>query len=244
MASPHQQVKQLTILCGFVIVSAITAIAQPSLTLNVGPVSCSDGPDQYGLNATWPLASNPGDSQQITFYSGGTGLLTKLGLMWEVSNHFAAGLIYQNIQWTLTENQRKSDISSIGVEFRVNFSGSDKKIVPYFQGAYLFSNSNAVQQSQATGIGSQVQPSFSSAQSTSVGFGADLGIEFKITQSWGLQLTGGLHGIEAVSNDTFVKSLDYGVTVAKPQGFNGVFFIAFTGGVKYYFGRGVKKRDF
>jgi hypothetical protein len=236
-------VKKIILISGFVMVTSIQAFTQPSVSLNIGPIFGADGPDAYGLKNTWPSSGNT-DSKPITFFSGGTGLLAKLGLMWEVSDHFAAGLIFQTIQWSLDENKRKSDMVSIGAEFRVNFSSSRNTVVPYFQGAFLFSNSNHLQQDQATGIASQVQPAFSVNQSTSVGFGADVGVEFKLTKALGLQIAGGLHGTEALKDNEFVKALNYGSGVEQPQSIDGVFFYVFNGGIKYYMGRGGKKRDF
>jgi hypothetical protein len=57
---------------------------------------------------------------------------------------------------------------------------------------------------------------------------------------------GGFHGYQ-LADDNFAKNnlaISYGTGVQSPQGIDGTFFIQFSGGLKYYFGRQKKKRDF
>lgn len=216
-------------------------MAQFSFSVNVGTVIANEGDDPYSLKNTWPPASNPG-SESIVFYEGGTGTTIKLGGMWEVSEIFSAGLVYRMVSWNLEHSHRSSDVNSIGAQFRINFGSNSNKVVPFFQGAYYFSNSSTLTQNQAT-QGSQTQPAFSITQKTSVGFDADLGIEFKLGKSFGIQLTAGYGGTQATDPDLVVSYLDYGAYAA-PKNIDGVFNFAFSGGLKYYTGRSAKQRDF
>ena len=76
-------------------------------------------------------------------------------------------------------------------------------------------------------------------------------VEIKLTDAFRLLLMGGLHGVEwsvkqgnAVAGTLNSGTLNYGAAYVTPNGFDGVFFAQFGGGVKYYLGKGKKKRDF
>lgn len=201
----------------------------------------NEGNDPYALKSTWQPVGGSNSSESLSFYAGGTATVLKLSAMWDVSEIFSAGLAYRIVGWNLGENHRSSDMNSFGVQFRINFSSNTNKIVPFFQGSYYFINNNTLTQNQAAS-GSQVQPAFILSQKTSIGFDADLGIEFKLGKSFALQATAGFGGTQATDPDLTV-TLDYG-SYQSPTHIDGVFSYAFTGGIKYYTGRGAKKRDF
>lgn len=235
--------KHFILLTSLALVAAVRTVAQPSFSLNVGTFVAAEGDDPYSLKSIWvPISgNNSSQDQSLRFYAGGTGTAIKISAMWEVSEIFSAGLAYKMVKWNMEEDYRSSDINSIGGQFRINFTSNTRKVVPFFQGAFYFINNSTLTQEQAT-KGPQTQPAFSFSASTSIGFDADLGIEFKMGKSWALLLTGGFGGTQATDPDLTVN-LDYGAYYG-PNSVEGVFNYAFTGGIKYYTGRGSKKRDF
>lgn len=198
-----------------------------------------DGNDPYALSATWPTPGNETE-QGIAFFAGATGLHLKGVLGWEISDHFSAGITFQMLNVSNPANFRKADITSIGGQFRVNFSSSQNQWIPFFQGAFYFSNSQKYTQDQATN-GSQTQPAISASGTTSIGFNADLGLEYLVTKSIGVQLTAGFSGLQPI--DEVPAGVSYSPYYT-PVHFNGGFYFSVCGGIKYYFGRGGKKRDF
>jgi len=236
-------VKQVFLLTGLVFLSMLQTAAQPSFFLNIGTLVAAEGDDPFRLQNTWTPLSGTGSNTSggMVFYEGGTATVIKLSAMWDVSEIFSAGLAYKMIKWNLEHNYRSSDMNCLGAQFRVNFTKNSNKVIPFFQGAFYFSNNNTLTQQQAT-EGSQTQPAFNISTSTGIGFDADLGIEFKIGKSWGAQLTAGYGGTQA-TDPSLVMNLDYGAYIG-PTNIDGVFNYAFTGGIKYYTGRGSKKRDF
>ncbi len=177
----------------------------------------------------------------MRFFSKGTGSFVKFTAMWEVSEIFSAGLTYRMAKWNMDENFRNATINSLGGLFRVNFTSNTKKVVPFFQGTFYFTNSNTMTQQQATN-GAQTQPAFNLSVSTSIGFEMDLGVEFKVGRSLGLQVTAGYGGVQATDPD-LVVNFNYSPYYS-PQHIDGVFNYGFSAGLKYYTGRGSKKRDF
>ena len=107
-------------------------------------------------------------------------------------------------------------------------------------------NKNSQNSATSTKYPAQTQPAYEASFSTNLGIGGDLGLEIKLTDAFRLLLMGGLHGVEwSVKQGTAVAgTLNYGAAYATPNGFDGVFFTQFVGGVKYYLGKGKKKRDF
>lgn len=176
------------------------------------------------------------------YFAGSTGLHLKAGLGWEITDHFSAGLAFQMMNLSSSENFRTADITSLGVQIRVNFSSSENKLVPFFQGAYYFSNAQSYEQKQATNAsGTQTQPAFTASGNTSVFFNADFGLEYKLSKSMGLQFTAGFNGLQPI--DEVPAGVDYS-PYANPKHFGGGFSVSLAAGIKYYFGRGDKKRDF
>lgn len=231
--------KLLLLTVGFVSF-AFTSLAQPSITLSVGSALTFGDDDTYSLTkGTFP---NPGTQTEdgIGFFSGMSGLHLKAGVGWEISDHFSAGLAFQMLNLTSEENFRTADITSLGVQFRVNLSSSQKQWVPFLQGAYYFSNAQTYDQKQTT-QGTLTQPAIAATGSTSLGFNFDFGLEYKIMKSMGLQFTVGLNGVDPIPD--VPAGTDYSPYYT-PEHFNGGLSMTFAGGIKYYFGRGDKKRDF
>jgi len=210
-------------------------------------VVAAEGDDPFSLKNSdkWvPISgSNGSTSDPIVFFTAATGIVYKLSAMWEVGEIFSAGLAFRSIQWNMEEEHRTSDMQSLGVQFRINFASNTKKVVPYFQGAYYFSNSNYMEQAQATGSSpDKTQPAFSTSQKTSLGFDADFGLEVKVSNNLGLQFTLGFMGTQA-TEPGYELDLDYGAYQG-PSNLDGVFNYSLSTGLKYYVGRGAKKRDF
>ncbi len=215
-------------------------MAQPNLTFSAGYVMFA-GEDQYGMTKTWP---NPGNQQEdaMGYFAASTGLHLKAGLGWEITDYFSAGLAFQMMNVSSAENFRTADITSLGVQIRVNFSNSQNKLVPFFQGAYYFSNAQSYEQKSATNAaGTQTQPAFTVSGNTSTFFNADFGLEYKLSKSMGLQFTAGFNGLQPI--DEVPAGASYS-PYAQPLHFGGGFSVTLAGGIKYYFGRGSKQRDF
>jgi hypothetical protein len=240
--NPRNAVKHhlfLTVLLLFVV---FASAGQVSFSVNFGTVVAAEDDDPYSLKNTWvPISGNSSQTESMRFYSKGTGTLIKFTGMWEVSEIFSAGLTYRMVKWNMEEAHRTSDINSLGGLFRVNFTRNTKKVIPFFQGTFYFSNNNTMKQDQAT-QGSQTQPAFTLTASTSIGFDIDLGIEFKVGKAWGLQATAGYGGVQATNPDLTVN-FNYG-SYYGPKYIDGVFNYAFSVGAKYYTGRSAKQRDF
>jgi hypothetical protein len=232
--------KLLLLIVGFISLAA-ASVAQPYVTLSVGSASDLDSDDQYAMSKTWPTPGSQTDDG-LRFFSGMSGMHLKAGLGWEITDHFSAGLVYQMINFSSAENFRKADIVSLGAQFRVNFSSSQEQWVPFVQAAYYFSNSHTYDQQQATNPGgTQTQPAFHTTGTTTLAFNFDFGLEYKIMKSMGLQLTAGLNGMEPIAD--IPPGVDYSPYFT-PTRLDGGLSITFAGGIKYYFGRGGKKRDF
>ncbi len=239
--SPKSVKKTLPIAIGLAFCACVTT-AQPSLTLSVGSAAFI-GDDNFALSKTWSTPGNPSD-EVMGFFAGASGLHVKGVLAWEVSDFFSAGPAMQLLNLTSAENFRKIDIVSLGGHFRVNFSSSQKQWVPFIQGVFYFSNSQTYDQKQATNSSytpPQVQPAFNLTGTTSIAFNVDLGLEYMIMKSMGIQVTAGFNGLQPI--DEVPASVDYSPYFT-PRTFDGGFSITLAGGIKYYFGRGDKKRDF
>lgn len=227
----------------------IPASGQVSVSASIGPLGDVEHGDPYALKAQWVAksGSGPDQSTSVVFFESQTGLVKTINLMYEATPHFSVGLIFQDVDFTMEVNKRSGHSTSLGALIRVNFTSNEKKVIPFVQGAYMFTNTSTIKQELATSAiyPTQTQPAYERTASTNLGIAADLGIEFKVGKAWALQVTGGLHGIQVVPSDDgdFFKNLNYGSYVS-PSDLDGVFFLAFQGGIKYYFGKGSKKRDF
>ncbi|MDZ4715372.1 MAG: hypothetical protein SH819_07870 [Cytophagales bacterium] len=235
------------------------ARAQFSIGANFGvAVAESGGDDFFSLNKAWPTVgtgSGPSSgSGGIPIAKGGSGNVLNFNLTWEASRILGISLVYRTISLTMPENSRTAGTNSLGVQFKVNFVKNTNKVVPFFQGGFFFTNSNTLKQTLAVSsqYPTQTMPAFEKSYSTGAGFSADLGVEFKLNQSFALVVQGGLNGADYYSgDDTFAKSLNMNSSnpspnsqYISPSNFDGVFWLQATGGIKYYLGRGTKKRDF
>ncbi|MBS1976221.1 MAG: hypothetical protein JST46_02550 [Bacteroidetes bacterium] len=229
------------------------SLAQISFGFQAGAVSVTDKNDPYGLDNVWQTkttgtGTNSNNSQtdnSTQFFSGGTGSSILAHLTWEASDHIGLTLLYRTTDFKMTVNHRTATSNSLGVQFKVNFVKNTEKFVPFFQAEYMFMNSNQMTQNAATSTThpTQSQPAYSINSKTALGIGGDLGLEFKLSQSLALVVVGGFHGIQASDGSENLSSLNYGSYYAPTQ-ISGVFFAQFTGGLKYYVGKGKKKRDF
>ncbi|MBS1545556.1 MAG: hypothetical protein JST14_18100 [Bacteroidetes bacterium] len=233
----------------FLLLGSLGAFLETNAQISVGIVggvaTSADKQDPFGLNMQWAPKGNPSDSH-TQFFFGGKSTPFSMFVMWEVSPHFGIGLTYRVTNFSkgdMTTSHRNSSVNSMGIQFRINFVKNSKKVIPYMLAEYMFLNSFRVWQDQATSttFPTQVQPAFSEVYSTNVGLGGSLGVEFKASQSLGLFIQGGYNGVMA--EYSFPSALNYGNYVA-PTGLSGIWFIQFSGGVRYYLGTGGKKRDF
>ncbi len=225
---------------------ASEAKAQFSVGAHFGYAGSVDGGDAYGLNTPWPSALSGGGGSMV-FTQGGTGTSALLNLTWEATSILGISLVYHTSSQTMAESKRRMTSNSIGIQVKVNFVRNIQKVVPFFQAGYFFSNSNTVKQEAAVSskYPSQVMPAFEFKYSTTLGVSGDLGVEFKLSQPVSFVIQAGLHGVQLASEpDVNASSLDLGPSYRSPSNFDGAFWFQATGGVKYYFGKGKKKRDF
>ena len=248
------------IVCAMALLFSSSAIGQVSFGLTIGSVASTQTDDPYGLNTQWPAPASTGGSSgsgssggstgntRVVIANQGTGLSKSFFLTWEASEIFGITLVYRNIDLDMPQSARKASSNGLGLQFKLNFISNTKRVVPFFQGEFLFTNYNTISQTSATSTKypAQTQPAFDASFSTNLGIGGDLGLEIKLTDSFRLLLMGGLHGVEwtAEQGNAVAGTLNYGAAYAAPNGFDGVFFTQFVGGVKYYLGKSKKKRDF
>ena len=235
-----------------IFICAVTSgYAQISITVSGGFVSSIDKNDQYGLNVAWSgITSGGGTSGSgLVFLSGSSGGASQMNIMWEASKIFSVGFLYQRISFSTSDSKRTAAGTNLGPVIKINFARNTRKIFPFFQLAYTFSNQTILSQEKVTSTRypSEIQPSFSNqSTSTDFGFMADLGAEVRITNSFNFIFTSGLHGFQ-LADDAWAKNLlstlSYG-NYQKPDYLDGAFYIQISGGLKYYFGRQKKKRDF
>lgn len=222
--------------------------AQVSFGFQAGVISGMDGDDPYGLNKQWQAKSasiNNSNSDATKFYNGAGGSSLLFHLTWEATPHFGVTLVYRNTDFKMSANHRTASSNSLGVQIKVNFVENTKKLVPFFQAEYMFMNSNHMSQETATSTSypSQTQPAYVLNFNTNLGIGGDLGLEYKLGPSLAAVVVGGFHGVQATDGNENLSTLNYGNYVP-PTHIDGVFFLQFTGGLKYYTGRSKKKKDF
>ena len=235
-----------------------SAIGQVSFGVTIGAVTSVDHDDTYGLYRQWPAATSTSGGSgssgsstgntSVVIADQGTGLSKSFFLTWEASEIFGITLVYRNIDLNMPQSARKASSNGLGLQFKLNFISNTKTVVPFLQGEFLFANSNTISQNSATSTQypAQTQPAYEASFSTNLGIGGDLGLEIKLTDAFRLLLMGGLHGVEwtAEQGNAVAGTLNYGAAYVTPNGFDGVFFTQFGGGLKYYLGKGKKKRDF
>ncbi len=232
---------------------ALPSKAQVSFGIYAGFGNSMDKGDQYALNTAWsvippPSSNNGSSSQQIKFYDGASSSAFSANVNWEATPIFSAGLVYNNTHFTGSASHRTGSSSSLGIQLKLNFVANTRKVIPFIQAGYMFTNSNTMHQAKATStkIATQTQPAFELKSSTSLGIAADLGVEIKLSTPLSLVLLAGFRGVELTdsSSDAFIKALNYGAGFQSPSNIDGVFWIQGSIGLKYYVGVGKKKRDF
>jgi len=221
------------------------AYSQVSIGVTAG-ISQNQGPlngDPYSLTRLWPTLG--GDA--IAFCTAGSGPAFGANLMWEASKVIGVGVVYSSANLNSADHHRTMRTSSLGLQLKVNFVRNTKKVVPFLQAAYMFTNSNKMHQDKATSTiyGSQTQPSFEITSSTGYGGSADLGVEIRLSEPWALLVLAGIHEVqlESPSANNAVNALNYGSYIA-PVSVDGVVWLQGSAGLKYYFSRNSKKRDF
>ncbi|HRI79961.1 MAG TPA: hypothetical protein PLR06_10545, partial [Cyclobacteriaceae bacterium] len=115
-----------------------------------------------------------------------------------------------------------------------------------FMAGYFFSNNYSITQGQATSTvyPTQVQPAFSVTGSGNVGLLAEFGAEVRLTSSIYFIANVGGRGIDIGGSLGKPTLPSYGSGYQQPTDFDGSFFLSYNAGLKYYFGKGKKKRDF
>lgn len=222
--------------------------SQFSVTVTGGFALGQDKDDTYALDKVWPTSSGSGVSNQLVFLQGASGGVGSVVVSWEASSIFSLAAVYRSVSFSSSASDRHTQANSFGVQAKFNFIRNTKPIVPFIQTEYMFSNALKLSQGAVTSptYPNQKQPAFSNySVSTTLGIGVDLGTEIKISDPLSFIVLAGYHGIQLTNNDdkALFNSLNYG-TYLKPVSFDGVFYIQITGGMKYYFGRQKKKRDF
>ncbi len=227
----------------------VEGYSQFSVTVLGGFALDQDKDDPYSLDKVWPAPSNSGGSNQLVFLQGASGGVGAVSVFWEASSIFSLGAVYRSISFSTSSSDRHTQVTSFGVQAKFNFIKNTKPIVPFIQTEYIFSNSSKLSQGAVTSSAfpNQKQPAFSNySVSTTLGVGVDLGTEIKISDPLSFIVMGGYHGIQLTNNDdkALFNTLNYGSSYLKPGNFDGIWYLQITGGMKYYFGRQKKKRDF
>jgi hypothetical protein len=207
--------------------------------------------DDWALNSKWP-AINSGPALPLNFFTDGNGSSLAGIVTWEASQHIDLSLTFQSTHYNNHESQRSSSFNAIGPQVKWNIVKHTMKVIPFIQAGILFSPSSSVHQDAATSTinstpgNPAVQPAFDQAFSTSLVVGAEIGLEIKLSKFISLLVQGGTHGIRYAlgGEDTFTQKLNYGAQVQPPDGLNPVAYYTVTGGLKYYFNKSTKKRDF
>ncbi|QOI96296.1 MAG: hypothetical protein HRU69_01860 [Flammeovirgaceae bacterium] len=220
-----------------------TAKAQISIGINTGYVSSLSPADPFAPEKDWQNSSN---SSELGFYDGATGMATNIFLTWEASNRVSLGLVYRYMQFSNSKNNRSSKDGGLGLRFKVNFISHEKKFVPYGQLQFMFFGNHIINQEQVTDSRGQVQPAFDESVKAKVGVGLDLGLEFKLTGGFYATISGGFHAVDLdEESGRAIEALYIGqVSNNTPDKIIGPMFIQFSGGLKYYFSKRKKKRDF
>ncbi|MBY0434667.1 MAG: hypothetical protein K2U26_11205 [Cyclobacteriaceae bacterium] len=225
----------------FFTLSLASVHAQISVTVRGGVLAGMEGSDSFALNNPWPNGS--GKNSIVFLGSGAKGSSFNASVMWEASEIVSVGMIYSTISFS-ADVGRKLSATSFGPVFKVNFVRNTKRVIPFFLVGYTFSNNVKYSQEKATSTtyAAQVQPAFSGSGTTSLGLIGDFGAEIRLTKSIHALLTAGWRGFDLGSVSVNVPS--YGTGFQQPAGFDGTTFLQFDAGLKYYLGKGKKKRDF
>ncbi len=227
---------------------SVVSWSQVSMGINAGYASSVDGEDAYWLYGKWPTTGSNQPPGLITYYKnsekGAKGFSKSVFVTWEVSKLFGVSLVYRNISFIMNDAYRKASNNSLGLRLHLNFRSHEKKFVPFIRGEYMFINSHTLKQETATGVDNQVQPSFELTFKSNLGIGGDLGAEVRLSPAIYLQVVGGFHGIQITGGKKVNFPLYVGSSIQQPVEISGTFFMQFSGGLKYYFSKRKKQRDF
>lgn len=219
------------------------AKAQFSIGINAGYLSSLSPADPFAPGEDW---QDPSNSSELGFYDGSTGMSTNIFLVWEASNRVSLGLMYRHMKFSNSENKRTSKDSNLGLSFKINFTSHEKKVVPYGQINVVFFGNHKLNQEEVTDNRGQVQPAFEENVKVKFGAGVDLGLEFRLSGGLYALISGGFHAVDlSEESGEFIAPLYSGqVTNNTPDKIIGPLFLQFSGGIKYYFSKRKKKRDF
>ena len=225
-------------------VSQTWAQGKFSIAAFVGYAQNADKNDPYSLNSTWPSSTPTNTSStenSLVFFSKADGISKSLALSYDATPHFGFSFIYRSINFTNNESRRSGTSNGLGVHLRLNLAKNTKKVIPFFEAEFMFSNMNSLEQEKATSPtkSGQVQPAYKASFTTYLGIGLDAGIEFKLSGHFGLSVKAGFHGFELAKD---AKILGYPSSVIAPTNIDGTFFLMESAGIHYYFSS--KKRDF
>ena len=240
--------KSLLPLCIFVFFTGLSCSAQFSLSVKGGVGKPTDnGPDPWNIDSPWPATAAQTTRSASPFCTRSSITTLSTALTWEATQIFGLSLIYQHANFVSTENHRKTNSHSFGVQTRFNFVRNTRKFVPFIQTSFFFLNSLNFHQDQVTSLiqGGQTQPGFDIPAVTNVGMMLELGAEVKLARSLSLLVSGGLNGMSITSgtSDAALVSQSYGPYIG-PRGFEGVVWMQGSLSLKYYFNKSTKTRNF
>jgi hypothetical protein len=229
------------------LMAPMTVLGQISFGIYGGVGTSLQTQDAYALSKTWPTTGSTGD-KQLAFYEGSSTSAIMANVGWDITRHFGIAFVYRSTNFPLNDNHRSGTSTSMGFQMKINFASNTRKVIPFFQAAYMFSNNHNLKQDKVTSptIPTQTLPAMDISYSTSLGLAADFGIEFKLGQAFALVVMAGAHGADMNSSDATkkVQALNWGTGVIVPQNIDGTLWAQGSLGLKYYVQKGKKKRDF
>lgn len=227
--------------------------SQISIGINAGYHIGMSRIDDYRLDRPWPEANASSSANFEFFDESTTGFTKNVNLTWEATKHFGIFLDFSSISYRLPESKRTANSTHLGAGIKVNFISYDKPVVPFMQLQYMFINTSKLKQEEAyNGTGSYKQPEIVETFKTSLGVGVDTGVEFKIGTAVNL-VTGFGFRLVAGTNSAQSKEFlnEYTWTTMNPAGVKPpdwfeteINHFHLRIGLKYYFSKRKKQRDF
>ena len=208
--------------------------------------------DEYRLDRIGPASAQ--SSKKFEFFDEETTGFTKsINLTWEATKHLGIFIDLSSISYRLPSSKRTANSTHFGAGIKVNFISHEKPVVPFMQLQYMFINTSKLKQEDAyTVTGAYRQPQIEETFKTSLGVGVDAGVEFKlgtavnIIPSFGFRLAAGTN---TAQSKEFLN--DHMWTTTSPDGImqpdwfeTEINHFHFRIGLKYYFSKRKKKRDF
>jgi hypothetical protein len=173
--------------------------------------------------------------------------------MYDLNPKWSVGIGFTNLQFSASATKRQVNSSTFSVRVKYNFVPSTKPFVPYLQVGYNFLNNIDLSLGQFTNTFGQRQEQFSGSTTTYLGVSFNLGAEIRLSNPFRFVVSSGLNKVNLTSDDNILSTAFYNnpsrtsndpVNTKPPTAVNGVGFWSYTAGLKYYFGRTKKKRNF